>query len=475
MFDQEQYPNREAINPRAFALRHLIVDEVKRRKLSGSFTADEVRKLDALARSVSVSYSGSKSGYEIALNGKVTACLENDHITLFLRGDSESAAQAQKDLVIGFAVGKDLILEKNRATIRALVDELLPQVVVRKTTARGGAEEGTPRLRDRVDDIRCRLCNASASSLEFTPLGTCEDLAELGDFSVIHCKKCENAFTHPMPKDSDAAAEITPDVGSEKLGGIQKRLMDYFLEIRATRVIEASESRTTRSLLDIGSGACVFANEMAKRGLEVTAIEPNSGNARFAAEGVAFIPKLFTSQLFKSQVLKKESFDVVTSWHSLEHVPDPLSTLSDIRDALKPGGLVYICVPNIASLQAKIGGNRWAYLDVPHHLSHFTQKGLTALLEKAGFEVRKTYLVSLEYEIFGFHQTILNIVSFSHNYFYNKAKKGKVAAESLRYPRWTKVINALNPLFLPLSGFAALLAVVMRKPSCVEIAAVKKN
>jgi SAM-dependent methyltransferase len=76
---------------------------------------------------------------------------------------------------------------------------------------------------------------------------------------------------------------------------------------------------------------------------------------------------------------------VVTLWHVLEHVPDPLEQLAEIRRVLKPGGLLVVEVPNARSATFSLTKEKWYYLDVPRHLQHFTPSTIDAVLGQAGF------------------------------------------------------------------------------------------
>ena len=69
----------------------------------------------------------------------------------------------------------------------------------------------------------------------------------------------------------------------------------------------------------------------------------------------------------------------------LEHLPEPLATLAEVRRVLRPAGVAVIGVPNAASLQARLFGRYWAAYDAPWHLTHFTPGTLGRLLEQAGF------------------------------------------------------------------------------------------
>lgn len=83
--------------------------------------------------------------------------------------------------------------------------------------------------------------------------------------------------------------------------------------------------------------------------------------------------------------LRPGSFDVVTMWHSLEHVHRPLAILREAYRLLVPGGKLIIATPNIESLPFRVFGRSWFGLDLPRHLTHFTPRTLTAMLQTAGF------------------------------------------------------------------------------------------
>jgi 2-polyprenyl-3-methyl-5-hydroxy-6-metoxy-1,4-benzoquinol methylase len=83
--------------------------------------------------------------------------------------------------------------------------------------------------------------------------------------------------------------------------------------------------------------------------------------------------------------LDPESFDVITMWHALEHVHDPLSLLREARKLLVPGGKLVVAVPNIDSLPFRWFGRHWFGLELPRHLTHFTPASLPQMLQRAGF------------------------------------------------------------------------------------------
>jgi SAM-dependent methyltransferase len=85
--------------------------------------------------------------------------------------------------------------------------------------------------------------------------------------------------------------------------------------------------------------------------------------------------------------LEPRSIDVVTMWHSLEHVHQPLDALRAARRLLAPGGRLIMAVPNIDSTAFRWFGPAWFGLDLPRHLAHFTPTTLRLMLDKAGFRM----------------------------------------------------------------------------------------
>ncbi|MBU4259818.1 MAG: class I SAM-dependent methyltransferase [Proteobacteria bacterium] len=81
----------------------------------------------------------------------------------------------------------------------------------------------------------------------------------------------------------------------------------------------------------------------------------------------------------------EQQFDVVVMNHILEHVSDPLAFLKDVLDRLKPGGLMHLAVPNVASWEARLPG--WNSYE-PYHLHYFSPQTLQFAAEKAGFKIQ---------------------------------------------------------------------------------------
>ncbi|MHB8838154.1 MAG: class I SAM-dependent methyltransferase [Gemmatimonadaceae bacterium] len=314
----------------------------------------------------------------------------------------------------------------------------------------------------------CKLCGAGPDAQVALDLHTSGDLRELGEYGAVCCTSCDVAWTVPAPR--EVARVITPDVLETQRHPAQQALMRRFIRQRVARVRPLLPPDRRPRIADVGGGACAFANSLGATGCDVIVFEPNPANARFAdaRAGVRFVAAPFDEEAVAAAALADGSLDGITMWHSLEHVPDPAATLALARRLLRPGGVLYVCVPNLHSLQAGIGGTRWCYADIPHHVTHFSVRGLEAAMRRAGFGTLTPHGWNAEYEVFGWYQTMLNLLTGSHNFFYNRAKKGR-QADAGPHPGWTRIATALGPLLLPFALGASWLATAMAKPSCAEL------
>ncbi|WP_340076263.1 class I SAM-dependent methyltransferase [Leptobacterium sp. I13] len=136
------------------------------------------------------------------------------------------------------------------------------------------------------------------------------------------------------------------------------------------------------TILDIGAGTGDFLLAMKKNGWETTGIEPNE-NARVLAEKKGVF-------LRGQNQLEKQSYDVITMWHVLEHIPDLKEQVKKMKKHLTPTGSLFIAVPNYKSYDAQYYKNFWAAYDVPRHFWHFSKKTISMLFSEVEMKVVKT-------------------------------------------------------------------------------------
>ena len=82
-----------------------------------------------------------------------------------------------------------------------------------------------------------------------------------------------------------------------------------------------------------------------------------------------------------------KKYDIITLWHSLEHIHNLSKALGDIYGVLDKKGHVLLLIPNIDAAEKKFFNESWVAYDAPRHLYHFNQKSLSQLLCRYNFKI----------------------------------------------------------------------------------------
>jgi 2-polyprenyl-3-methyl-5-hydroxy-6-metoxy-1,4-benzoquinol methylase len=138
-----------------------------------------------------------------------------------------------------------------------------------------------------------------------------------------------------------------------------------------------------KRLLDAGANTGVFIHTVTKLGVRADGIEPSSEACDVARRqfGLATIQ----NAVIGKADLPRDAYDIVTLWDVIEHLVDPLGDLRALRDAVKPGGRIFISTHDIETGFAKLCGARNPML-MYQHFYHFSPATLSGMVRKAGFE-----------------------------------------------------------------------------------------
>lgn len=235
----------------------------------------------------------------------------------------------------------------------------------------------------------CPVCNSDKVETVFTAI----DHTVTGEsFGVAKCKNCSLLFTENIP----SANEIGKYYASENYishSDTQKGFINKAYHIIRKRtllqkkeLIEKETGKSSGKLLDIGCGTGAFLHAMQVGGWACTGLEPDDAARKRAIEQY----NLSVSPADEIYNLPGETYDAVTMWHVLEHVHDLNGYVNQLKKIIKPGGKIFIAVPNYTSFDAKHYGKNWAAYDVPRHLYHFSPKSMDALMQRHGLQVKKT-------------------------------------------------------------------------------------
>jgi SAM-dependent methyltransferase len=227
------------------------------------------------------------------------------------------------------------------------------------------------------EPVSCPLCGADVPEILF--LARDRLVGKPGEFPVVRCRSCDFIYLNPHPT-TEALAGYYPDAYYPIDEGCETPAAIAVVRGLLQRVERACPGNPLR-ILDVGCGTGLFLKFARDAGHEVRGIELSESAVRYGKQiyGVSI-----ETGTLETANLPGSEFDVVTMWHVLEHMPDPIAALSIVEHVLKPGGLLLFGVPNIASFEARVFGRRWFSLDAPRHLVHFSPDTARRAVEAAG-------------------------------------------------------------------------------------------
>ena len=210
---------------------------------------------------------------------------------------------------------------------------------------------------------------------------TVKDFSVSGEsFSLLLNEEYQLLKTHPQPTLDRLGMYYEFDDYISHTDGKRTLFekMYHFIKRRAIknklRLIEQHQP-VKGKILDIGAGTGDFLLEAKNKNWETVGVEPNEKAKSIAInKGVLFADTI--------EKLESNSFDVITLWHVLEHVPDVAHQVAELKRLLKPSGTLIIAVPNFKSFDANYYKNFWAAYDVPRHLWHFSKTAIEKLFDK---------------------------------------------------------------------------------------------
>lgn len=205
-------------------------------------------------------------------------------------------------------------------------------------------------------------------------------------FDLVWDPKIRAYYTHPIPTDLapyyDHPEYISHnDQASGLLAGVYRIIRKFNIRLKLHWVKTAKPPG--KHLLDYGSGIGDFLSAARQRSWNAKGIEV-SGLARTTAENKGL-------RIYKNQEeASNATYDVITLWHVLEHLSDPIEMCGWFIKHLSSRGLLFVAVPNHCSWDAKFYQEFWAAYDVPRHLWHFSRESIATIFND-DFEIIQTH------------------------------------------------------------------------------------
>jgi SAM-dependent methyltransferase len=226
--------------------------------------------------------------------------------------------------------------------------------------------------REQSKGMDCIVCGANGAGRRFVQRG----------YAVYRCPECGLQYVAPIPSASELADYYNRAyaVPLERYAAAGQR--------NIARIADLERWCPQRGrLLEFGAS---YGHSLAlarERGWEVVGVELSPTASHYAR--TQFGLSVFNCDLSEAP-LSEGSFDAIVGWHVLEHVRNPKAQLQRLAALLKPGGVLGLRVPNIASFGARAAGQWWPWMCPPAHLWFFSATTLPRLLASCGFDVLET-------------------------------------------------------------------------------------
>lgn len=220
---------------------------------------------------------------------------------------------------------------------------------------------------------RCILCE-----------GLCPRRFSVRGHDVHRCAGCDLEFVWPTPSPDEIDAVYRANYFTGPGAGYE----DYFAREReiaarkaATRLDRLAALGVTRGrVLDVGCAAGYFLEAAQARGFSVAGVE-------LSAEARAQAAAALRDRIVPTLSDVEGTFDVITLWDVLEHLPAPSDALAELVPRLAPGGVLGVVIPVLGSVNTRVAPRTWDQYKPPEHLWFFSPAALRALLARHGLAV----------------------------------------------------------------------------------------
>jgi SAM-dependent methyltransferase len=275
----------------------------------------------------------------------------------------------------------------------------------------------------------------------------------------IRCARCGVATTSPWPSDEQLAEAYAvwyrPEAGRfSGMGDAVLRRTRSALANRLHRVLPAGP------VLDVGAGDGTLVGAFRRHGREAIGVDPYASVSSPHVRAVEFEDVTGT-------------WSAVIFWHSLEHLRRPVQALRHAAALVVPGGVLVVAVPNAASLQARLFGDRWLALDLPRHLVHISPPALLTQLEDLGFRVERVSYLRGGQVLFGWLHGIVGRLP-GHPDLYDAIRRGH-ARQAAQRPALRLCALAAAVAALPLALAGTVIEVAARSGGTIYVEARRQD
>ncbi len=238
---------------------------------------------------------------------------------------------------------------------------------------------------------------------------------ELKGYTFLRCRSCGFVTAHPLPDtatveshyDHTRTGEDRQEQRRVLVAGFLARSnnpkRDFFRHVLGQ--VSSMVNKPALDILEIGSGFGYFVHYANSSGHRATGTEATRKYAEMSSESLNGRIVHVEGERYGDH-FAPASFDLIYMEAVFEHMLHPEAVLVQMRGLLRPGGVLFLAVPNMDSLSSRMQGKYWAWAAPPDHLYFYNGANLSLLLEKHGFRVVES--LTRDY----YHRSIPQMFSF---------------------------------------------------------------
>ena len=235
--------------------------------------------------------------------------------------------------------------------------------------------------------LSCPACHSDGAALLFVKNG----------YRLVRCGVCDLAYVDNPPDATGIAALYQSDDGYHdglidqssgeyaRMDGIAKRHMQVLTRHWPTPAGAGGAAH----VLDVGCSAGLFLKRARDAGFTVSGLEMSRRSVDYARDTLGLNVQ---QGAIEDADYADSSFDIITLFDVIEHLPDPYTAAKQLAKWLKPGGILLMSTPNIDGLFPRLSYlsakalDYWPHPEPPHHLFQFSERTLADLARQAGLE-----------------------------------------------------------------------------------------
>ncbi len=263
-------------------------------------------------------------------------------------------------------------------------------------------------------------------------------IARTPTFAMVRCGSCSLVCSHPAPTERVREKYESQFDLAEYFAPLEARKAAVY----ARRITWLPKPMAGRDrLCDVGCGDGQFLAVARAAGWKPCGIEMNPPAVR-RARGRGFT--VYAGEFEALEDVPWSTFDVVTSWESLEHTAQPTVFVERLARLLKADGQLALATLNLPSLAWYLLGTRWSMV-VEDHFTYWNRRSLVSILGRQGFEI-------VRLENFGVGRDLVDWLPRVHR---KPAPTGGGAAEAAPWdasPAVLRIEAALNRVFNAVGG-----------------------